>query len=181
MSQSNLSSLPPEILDYASSFIASPRDLLSFALTAKSIHALIIPHHLEFRIVRCELSRAQLWDALADRKEFAARLNTLEILDVPEVLPAIAPKLIPGTDTDLAKLNLCSSNCDCTRRLQSAISKMHGLRRFGWVGPEKRSHNAEPVFEALGIACVNLQELELEYFDSTPSFDSVSVPVGFFL
>ncbi|KAJ7689972.1 hypothetical protein B0H17DRAFT_1065769 [Mycena rosella] len=47
---------PPELLDAITSFIPLPCDLLSLALVSKALHAIVIPHCLEFREASSYLS-----------------------------------------------------------------------------------------------------------------------------
>ncbi|KIJ28214.1 hypothetical protein M422DRAFT_99000, partial [Sphaerobolus stellatus SS14] len=68
---------PPEILDNIAAHINLPQDLLSLAVTARAFHAIVVPNHLQFRDIRCDPRRVNLWRSLAQKPAYAARIRRL--------------------------------------------------------------------------------------------------------
>ncbi|KAJ7431609.1 hypothetical protein FB451DRAFT_1421405 [Mycena latifolia] len=113
-----LSLQPPELLDAIVSFIPLPKDLLSLALVSKTLHAIVIPQHLEFRVVRCDARRPLLWNAFTEHPGLSGRIRCLDICSVAVRLystRSLAPKsltLVKDTrpvdcdSTDLQTLSL---------------------------------------------------------------------------
>ncbi|KIJ45021.1 hypothetical protein M422DRAFT_167543, partial [Sphaerobolus stellatus SS14] len=69
-----LAILPLEIITSVISHIFEPGDLLSLALTCKLFCELIIPDILEYRIIRCDPRRIELWQELQRRPIQAANI-----------------------------------------------------------------------------------------------------------
>lgn len=73
--------IPFEVADAIASHIASPRDLLSLALTCKWLAAIIIPHHNQFRIIRCSvLEGFRIWILLAKDHTLAQNVRFIDIV-----------------------------------------------------------------------------------------------------
>ncbi|KAJ6604043.1 hypothetical protein B0H10DRAFT_2229469 [Mycena sp. CBHHK59/15] len=187
------SAQPPELVNHTVSFIPRPRDLLSLALTAKSLHGIIIPQHLEFRVVCCDARRAALWKALAAQPGLASRFHTLEIVTESDSAPADTARIaVPRSiieaegDSALAKCTVIQSvgkaviGCDagCVDALCAAIPNMSGLTRFCWDHPGfMRLHDPKAIFSAVAQNCVNVRELEVRFHDGNLAFDDVSGPL----
>jgi hypothetical protein len=75
----SIANRPSEILDHICSFVDSPKDILSFALTSKEVCQLAIPDHIEFRHLRCDIRRISLWKKLAELPAVASRFVSLEV------------------------------------------------------------------------------------------------------
>ncbi|GJJ12782.1 hypothetical protein Clacol_007027 [Clathrus columnatus] len=69
------------IWDEISFLIDSPKDLLSLALTCRTFKELIIPDHLEYRIICCDFRRPDVWKFLASRPWLARRMRAIVIVD----------------------------------------------------------------------------------------------------
>jgi hypothetical protein len=76
----SLTDRPSDILDHIYAFVESPRDILSFALTSKQIYYQLIPDHIEFRHLRCDLRRISLWKKLSEFPAVASRFLSLEVI-----------------------------------------------------------------------------------------------------
>ncbi|THH07331.1 hypothetical protein EW146_g9353 [Bondarzewia mesenterica] len=61
----DLLSLPPEILEEIVTEIPSRNTLLALSKSSRSLAALIIPHHLNFCVIRAHIFRSHLWERLA--------------------------------------------------------------------------------------------------------------------
>ncbi|KIJ50538.1 hypothetical protein M422DRAFT_103807, partial [Sphaerobolus stellatus SS14] len=76
--------VPVEIQDAILEMIDSPKDLLSFALTSKHFYGLIVPFHIQFRVIVCDLMCNSLWERISKRPHLCARIRTLRVIDTEE-------------------------------------------------------------------------------------------------
>ncbi|KAF8517352.1 hypothetical protein BU17DRAFT_91786 [Hysterangium stoloniferum] len=70
---------PPEIVDAIISKIEHPLDLLHLALTRKSFKNLIIPWHIQYRVIFAHLFNPSIWELLASRPDVASRVHKLDV------------------------------------------------------------------------------------------------------
>ena len=76
--------LAVEIIEHIIFFLDRPQDLLSLALTSKRTHGIIIPIHLQTRLIRCDIRRIFLWKLLRSSPPIiAAHFVSLQIVDEP--------------------------------------------------------------------------------------------------
>ncbi|KAF8182896.1 hypothetical protein BJ912DRAFT_561190 [Pholiota molesta] len=73
-----LNEIPFDLKDKILGLIDTPRHLLSMALVSKDWAALIIPDHIEYRILYTHLSRGYLWDHLAIRADLAKNIRRIQ-------------------------------------------------------------------------------------------------------
>ncbi|KAJ7101980.1 hypothetical protein C8R44DRAFT_988290 [Mycena epipterygia] len=185
-----LSSQPPELVDIMASFVPLPSDLLSLALTSKALHAIIVPQHLEFREVCCDGRRESLWKSLAENPGPAAGILSLALIYEPvsryQALHSneriLVPKSLTGSNeaplVDCTSGNIRTKECDCVDVLCAAIANMHALKRFTFDDSVfGRLHDVKTVFTAVVRSCPNLRELEIDFYDNAPRFDSISDPL----
>ncbi|KIJ50382.1 hypothetical protein M422DRAFT_98456, partial [Sphaerobolus stellatus SS14] len=57
--------------------VDEPKDLLSLALTSKYIYKVIVPTHLEFRTIRCDAYREDVWKALVAKPNLTKGIRRL--------------------------------------------------------------------------------------------------------
>ncbi|KIJ53002.1 hypothetical protein M422DRAFT_99625, partial [Sphaerobolus stellatus SS14] len=69
--------LPIELLEHAIENIDKPSDLQALALSFKSFSILIIPDHLDYRIIRCAPGDTIVWQHLIDHPHLARRVRNL--------------------------------------------------------------------------------------------------------
>ncbi|KIJ52046.1 hypothetical protein M422DRAFT_157122, partial [Sphaerobolus stellatus SS14] len=81
MSTGTLAKAPIEIQDAILTMLDSPKDLLSFALTSKHFYTLIVPFHIQFRVIVCDLWCNSLWKRLAERPLLCSRIRILRLFD----------------------------------------------------------------------------------------------------
>jgi hypothetical protein len=169
---------PPELLDTIASFLPLPCDLLSLALTNKTLCGVtvVILQHIEFREVCCDAQRETLWKLLADHPALSIRILSLELRPEPFM---DAKFLIPQS---LYYVNspdggLKSQGSTDYSSLATAIAGMPSLQLF-FLGRITEG-DLVPVFKAL-CNCPNLCELEITFHcqDGIPDFDSLSGPVS---
>ncbi|KAJ7135185.1 hypothetical protein C8R43DRAFT_1110139 [Mycena crocata] len=167
---------PPELLDHIACFICSTRDLLSVALTCRLLHGIVIPEHLEFRVVRCDPLRNSLWQAVAEHPGSASRIQTLELISESSSSNPLV--LVPKSlMTEQGRFVKCTEHrhdqCTCTDPLIKAITSMHGLARLCCHTP-----TTVAVFSAIVQNCPNLREIEISHYDSWNAyFHTLSAPL----
>ncbi|KIJ27936.1 hypothetical protein M422DRAFT_101727, partial [Sphaerobolus stellatus SS14] len=71
--------LPAEVLEFIVNNICEVNDLLSLALTSRTLYALIIPWHIDYRWISCRPGRTNLWRTLTTKSYLAARVRKLEV------------------------------------------------------------------------------------------------------
>ncbi|TDL15205.1 hypothetical protein BD410DRAFT_136091 [Rickenella mellea] len=70
--------LPPEVLDIIVSHVEKPSHLLALALTCKTLSVIILPRHIRYRNVSCNLHDG--WDRLQDCIRHPDRAQNIRIL-----------------------------------------------------------------------------------------------------
>lgn len=157
---------PSEILEHIIYYIDRPRDLLHLALAAKTMRDLIIPTHLEFRVIRSNLDRPRLWDILVAFPVVTAAIAVLEIVrrsDHDE--DVIAPKRFTE---GLAAAGIPIAEMRNPRdAFPKALGFMTGLTSFHW------SSSSCPinVLSMLKASCPNILDVEVQV--ATPDAHSV--------
>jgi hypothetical protein len=179
---SYLSAQPPELLDHICSYVDSPEDLLSLSLTSKQFCSPVIPNHIEFRRIRCDIRRLSVWTRLAESPTLAAKFTSLEIglekdpLDKRTTFPrAILPKSWIGSHTDGdSELGFNWPNGEDNvggvgvaaatswfASLVTVIRRMSSLTRFRWA--VKFLPPSHDVVSALKNSCVGLVDIQIAY------------------
>ncbi|KIJ35365.1 hypothetical protein M422DRAFT_262325 [Sphaerobolus stellatus SS14] len=97
---------PAEIVESIILDIDGPQDLLQLALACKVLSKRIIPHHIQFQILKIGLADilAGLWSALLQHKSLVSRYRTVEIYGsigpespvLPHCLLPLATELAPS-------------------------------------------------------------------------------------
>ncbi|TFK62672.1 hypothetical protein BDN72DRAFT_377966 [Pluteus cervinus] len=133
-------SLPVEILDTIVALIQEHSDLLSLALTTRSLSFLVLPHHAEYRIVRLATRHPEVWAHLAERLDLARNIDALYLIEDPHYLPLperYPVTLIPGAARESGLLELPNDEHERVRVLNvvGALRNMTSLRRFVWIQP----------------------------------------------
>ncbi|KIJ53050.1 hypothetical protein M422DRAFT_202381, partial [Sphaerobolus stellatus SS14] len=75
----SVTELPIELVEKTIGFIDKPSDLLALALACKSFANLVIPDHLDYRIVQCAPGDTQVWQHLIDYPHLAIRIKSVTI------------------------------------------------------------------------------------------------------
>lgn len=179
---------PIELLEEILSHVDRPKDLLSLALASRSLYTTIIPHHLDFRDIRCDPQRKGLWASLAQQPHLARSIRRLELIFevehqqegmlVPRAWRAF-PEYQPARHI-LATVPKDVDN-DCLLALAGAIRYMPLLKRFCWSRGDNPSRCLTQVFEALAQTALHLEELQIvnhDTFCSSLEFNTISSPVS---
>ncbi|SJK99253.1 uncharacterized protein ARMOST_02544 [Armillaria ostoyae] len=152
---------PTEILDAIVFHIDSKQDLLALASSCQRMHGIVIPRHLDYRVLRCKVSSISIWNHLIINRSLAKNVRRLEILDERTSVDALRiPGGIVGTDTDLESTDdELAMHEKQERYLVSALTKMTALNSFVW------SCNHSPisidnVWPTL-LKCHSLSEVEI--------------------
>ncbi|KIJ55859.1 hypothetical protein M422DRAFT_240485 [Sphaerobolus stellatus SS14] len=78
-----MENLPEELWDKIAEGLESCKDLLALALTSKYWCKVIIPNHLETRLVRADARRRVVWDFFVKNSLAASRVHSLDIPRFP--------------------------------------------------------------------------------------------------
>jgi hypothetical protein len=178
VSPGSLQAQPIELIDYISSFVDNPKDLLAFSLTSKRICDVIVPNHIECRHLRCDFRRLSLWKALLEYPAIAGRFVSIEIVDEdsPGGYPGIivpSVKALPfyvfsqedklGSDWVASQVELevtfKNAVASCLQTLVTVLRSMPHLLRFHWHYYFAPTND---VFDAL-MFCHGLTDVEVSY------------------
>ncbi|KAJ7208246.1 hypothetical protein GGX14DRAFT_566973 [Mycena pura] len=186
-----ISDLPPELLDSIVLCIPIPFDLLSLARACKAFHAIIVPDHLNSRVVRCDVRGVTVWLALTQQPAVAARISTLELID--DNLAGgnrIPAALSPHLGYDSLKRAQASEIADefGAQALADAIRMMSGVTRMCWIGnTHLRAYRlapgngvksvCAPIFASLTQNCPQLRDIEIIARDLPHSIHLVDAPL----
>ncbi|KAI0044905.1 Maf1-domain-containing protein [Auriscalpium vulgare] len=74
-----LTTLPPEVLDEIVSWIPLPEDIVSFALTSKTLASVASPRHIHLRDITCTRAALCVWQLLSSDASLARNVRYLTI------------------------------------------------------------------------------------------------------
>jgi len=158
---------PNEILDMMVFHVDSRKDLLALALTCKRLCDIVLPRHLEYRVIHCKPSSIKVWRHLIAHPLLACNVRHLQVMDDrsrdAEIVPSrAAEKLdIPPTGLELHK--------EQQRLILGALTNMTTLTSFYWA-----CNNSLISFEDVCptlFTCEMLMEVEIsdnQMFSSAP-------------
>ena len=172
---------PPEFLDYIISFADTPKDLLNLALlTSKVLQFIIIPYHLEYRILRCTPLYFSLWEYLSSRPDLAARIRRLELLQLSEpenthIIPKNLPKSSMWVPSGHSQSFLPTCPVYISQVFLYSLRTLAGLTSFEWDHP-----CPSQVMELLAVIPAPITDLRLypiyDTVERTPRKDRHSTP-----
>ena len=141
--ESLLLSLPIELLQDIISDIDSPRDLLCLALTSRPLCNQIIPHHIDFRYLKCSTLRPILWTFLYENPIYASRIREVRLIMESSSLfylinppgsiniPRMLRDEVPEQEHPIS-LDQDESSYPDLHELIRALGKMVNLQKFFW-------------------------------------------------
>lgn len=155
MSSTSFAGQPLETINRICSFLDKPKDLLSLALTAKMMCQVIIPSHIEFRIIRCDVRRKNLWQKLSKLTGMASQIMCLGLMSeqydvdiytaaskgvrIPRILglggpgsPQDVPTEWPYRTQGQHESDVVEFDATCTSALVQVIHSMKSLACFHW-------------------------------------------------
>lgn len=117
--------LPFELWDEIAHFVGSTNDLLSLALVCRELSVIVLPHHIHYRRIRCNICKIDVWMHLDKYPHRARGIRSLEIVDGNEdnvQLPPIVRYTMP----------IGATSSSIIPSLLSSLSHMISLERFEW-------------------------------------------------
>ncbi|KAL1730571.1 hypothetical protein EV714DRAFT_210650 [Schizophyllum commune] len=155
---------PTELLDTIVGYLDAPADLRALALTCRRFHAIVVPRHAQYRVVRAPASALRVWHHLATQRGLAANVRVVEVLDervgagalvVPAAAKLMADTDLESTDDELARHDKQG------RFLLRALAKMVNLTEFMWSSNHSPS-GVDDVWPTLLKHCLNLRQVRVQ-------------------
>lgn len=174
---------PIELLDRICYFLLDPKDLISFALTSKAAQTIVVPRHVDFRILRSDVRWKNIWDTLLGNPGTAARFSSLEIVAESSARFAVPQSMF--TPEDLAQVTTRSWEAPSIHRLTQLTRYMSGLTRFHWMDGSIRLTDYTDLLSAIRESCPALVDVQIHnkrildqpsfYEDEPPPIDANEV------
>ena len=158
--------LAVEIIEHIVSFLDRPRDLLSLALTCKRTLRIIIPIHLQTRLIRCDIRRTFVWKLLGTLPPIiASHLVSVQIIDEPVLVQPLFLTL--ASDAILPVFLFHSSEgypfttnqTEAMEQLVTAIPLMPSLKSFHMESTT--TSVTSNLIAALRDSCPNISDLRI--------------------
>ncbi|PPR01821.1 hypothetical protein CVT24_001685 [Panaeolus cyanescens] len=151
--EATLEYLSTELKDKIISFIDSPVDLLQLALCSRLWCSLIIPDHINYRIIHTRLDNPSLWKELSERKALANNVRVMRIAEESGVVDTLH-------SSAMVQRPAISSEVDDI--IVDVIRSLSLVKTFMWYHPsDARGYdNSSNVIEALKY-CYSLEHLAL--------------------
>ncbi|KIJ47057.1 hypothetical protein M422DRAFT_249373 [Sphaerobolus stellatus SS14] len=152
--------LPIDVVESIIDEIQAPSTLFSLALTCTQLSTLIIPYHLDSRIIQCEFWREDIWNQLLQSKRV---LNALHGIEVASDLSNIGVRDFSVFESRDAKLEgpIDVEQMEAgIKMLRTVITKTSRLQKFICTLESKDIARFKPVFDSLAeVHGAALQEL----------------------
>ncbi|GJJ12818.1 hypothetical protein Clacol_007063 [Clathrus columnatus] len=113
------------------SHLNSTSDLLSLALTCHIFKELIIPDHLEFRHIRCDIRRNDVWKSLSSRPRPTRCILTLDLIHEPGEGVRL-PRSLGWDKPDQTLHMTVPVTSENMKFFKDALSHMACLKVFSW-------------------------------------------------
>lgn len=129
-----------ELIEHILLQLTRPSDLLSLALTERSLYSIIIPHFLDYCRLVFPIERADVWEHLNGRPLFCSRVRHLELWSRhhflnPSQIPfnTIVPRSLRNPEEISSRAHNINGIC-------SALAKMSNLKRIAFHNSWKRKY-----------------------------------------
>ena len=136
----NIVELPFETVDAIVFHAECTRDLLSLALTCRTLADVVCPRHIHFRLIRCDVQvTEELWGILPKDRSLARNVRSLEIgfgWRLRRYFPPRVPSNVTlrrGTVTFLDDRDGRAAARKAERALTTATKNMTELISFKWL------------------------------------------------
>lgn len=137
--------------------VDSSRDLLSLALVSKFFDSIIIPHHIQYRNICCDLRRTYVWAHLIDNRRRTKGIRCLKLVDEREHGTQLPPLLVhPTTPYTVDETHAVSL-------LVQSLLFMTALERFEWKYPPGGILNIVDISRLLVDKATSLRALSLDF------------------
>ncbi|KAK7033908.1 hypothetical protein VNI00_012532 [Paramarasmius palmivorus] len=135
----HLLTLPLEIIDQILAELDLRSDLISLALASRTCAHLVIPRHIEYRVIRTRYRFAEVWAHLARRSDLARNVRRVNIcLKENHLAPDCCPSTLvppkPASHKDALPLEVARLGNICR-----ALRHMKGLEEFVLENPDDRA------------------------------------------
>ncbi|KAF8588185.1 hypothetical protein K439DRAFT_1335942 [Ramaria rubella] len=148
---------PNEILDMIAFHIDSRRDLLALALTCQRLRNVVLPRHLEYRVIHCKPSSEKVWRHLIAHPLLACNVRRLQIMDEKSREAELIPtRVAEEPDTCNEELEM---HVEQQRLILGALAQMTTLMSFSWA-----CNNSLISFDDVSptlFTCDTLREVEI--------------------
>lgn len=166
-----------DIVDSVAFQISRPCDLLSFALTCKSICSVVIPLHLEYRQLHFWQPHPAVWDHLAQRPLLAGRIRDLTLCQSPLSIVEVYPRtLVEQPSEGNADLNENGKRQHGDGQVGSRKVQRTDRGEAGpWAVDSNASISSPATAHLLPFPVSKLEQLAtLEKFDWTGTLDTLA-------
>ncbi|GJJ12815.1 hypothetical protein Clacol_007060 [Clathrus columnatus] len=151
------------IWDEIAFLLESTKDLLSFALTCRVFKELIIPDHLEYRYIRCDLRRQDVWKFLASRPRLARGIKTVELISDPHETDRL-PQTFGNAPGQMLQYGIDTSIQITDEHMEffgNALSNMVFLNTFVWKQEPASHQGINNIFHILANKTRCLEALSM--------------------
>lgn len=148
---------PNEILDMIAFHIDSRKDLLALALTCQRLRDVVLPRHLEYRVIHCKPSSEKVWRHLITHPLLACNVRRLQIMDERSHDPELIPTRV-GEESDVPSGGV-EMHAQQQRLIVGALARMTTLTSFSW-GCNNSLISFDDVSPTL-FTCDMLKEVEI--------------------
>lgn len=121
-----------EIWEEIAFHVDSTRDLLSLALTSRTFNLLIIPYHLDYRYISCDLRQTYVWEHLFTHLHRTKGVRSLEFGILDDKKKLLLPRSLRKPPNKLIYSSFASIPMECIQMVVTSISSMAFLMRFVW-------------------------------------------------
>lgn len=161
--------IPADVLLHIIEFVDHPKDLLSLALTARALHAIIIPRHIDYRRISCAVSSEHVWKHLLDTPyDACSRIRYLNVLNFHgrTQIPRSGIPEEPKSDSRPSPSSSDSGDY-CPNGVSDtfihALSEMVNLKVLKFQTRNQSGEFFCLISEAIGKANCSLEELEVHF------------------
>jgi hypothetical protein len=166
--------LPVELLEGVIHQVDRPSDLLNLALTCSAFRDVILPVHLEYRVISAAASQDDLWQHLLSRPDLARCVRRLTLFSVAE--QALRVRL-PRSTCDFKSIAARSATHD-HKLLARAIRSMAGLISITLVDRRSTEELKIPeLFSLVLLGAPSIKELYIPIIGQLPAPDDHPVSV----
>jgi len=167
-----LSKLATETLDHIASFVDEPKDLLAVGVASRRLKEIVIPHHIEFRQIRCDAFRYSVWKALSQKPRLCGLIRKLHLFDEREEDDVSMIVILPfsllegGTEDNLRRFRKGKRVQKCFEALFKATSHMSNLTSFSWRMEEDSTRFPllwRDLFWSVQRSCPLVAELQVKF------------------
>ncbi|GJJ12635.1 hypothetical protein Clacol_006878 [Clathrus columnatus] len=150
------------IWDEIAYLIESPKVLLSLALTCRIFKTLIIPDHLEYRHISCDIRREDIWMLLANRPHLARGIRTIKLINEGHNTICLPRAFGTVPQRNLDEDVLMASD-ETIALFKKSLSHMTALKMFTWKG-HTYSDELVDISQVLTSTTHCLEALSVKFF-----------------